>query len=139
MKYKGKCVTRDRQHPKFYNVLLRTWFLLLPLTIAILRSENLLRESPFKSSWIDKQKNREKDLDEELISDFRWGTHLSPLFQNFSFKSTLMNTKSFLSKSSLNATKIQDNKPTKMQVKSLKKGTTHNFKRYWRKFAVILF
>ena len=86
MKYKGKCVTRDRQHPKFYNVLLRTWFLLLPLTIAILRSENLLRESPFKSSWIDKQKNREKDLDEELISDFRWGTHLSPPY----FKTSLL-------------------------------------------------
>ena len=67
-------------------------------------------------------RNLSQILDEELIS--------VPLFQNFSFKSTLMNTKSFLSKSSLNATKIQDNKPTKMQVKSLKKGTTHNFKRY---------
>ena len=35
-------------------------------TIAILESENLFRESPFKSLWIDEQKNREKDLDEEL-------------------------------------------------------------------------
>ena len=119
-----------------YYVFFRTWFLLLPLTIAILGSENLLRESPFKSSWIDEQKNREKYLDEELISDFRWGTHLSTLFQNFSFGSTLMNTKSFLSKSYLNATKIQDNRPTKIQVKILKRATTHNFKRHWRKFAV---
>ena len=119
-----------------YYVFFRTWFLLLPLTIAILGSENLLRESPFKSSWIDEQKNREKYLDEELISDFRWGTHLSTLFQNFSFGSTLMNTKSFLSKLYLNATKIQDNRPTKIQVKILKRATTHNFKRHWRKFAV---
>ena len=119
-----------------YYVFFRTWFLLLPLTIAILGSENLLRESPFKSSQIDEQKNREKDLDEELISDFRWGTHLSTLFQNFSFESTLMNTKSFLSKLYLNATKIQDNRPTKIQVKILKRATTHNFKRHWRKFAV---
>ena len=119
-----------------YYVFFRTWFLLLPLTIAILGSENLLRESPFKSSQIDEQKNREKDLDEELISDFRWGTHLSTLFQNFSFESTLMNTKSFLSKSSLNANKIQDNRLTKIQVKILKRATTHNFKRHWRKFAV---
>ena len=32
------------------------------LTIAILGSENLLRESPIKSSWIDEENNREKDL-----------------------------------------------------------------------------
>ena len=41
-----------------------------------------------------------------------------------------MNTESFVSKSSLNATKIQDNRPTEIQVKSLKRTTTHKFKRY---------
>ena len=42
----------------------------------------------------------------------------------------LMNTESFLSKSYLNATKIQHNRPTKIHFKSLKRATKQNFKRY---------
>ena len=49
-----------------------------------------------------------------------------------------MSTESFLSKSSLNATKKQHNRPIKIQFKSLKIATTHNFKCiivHRRKFA----
>ena len=56
--------------------------------------------------------------------------HLSALFQNFSLKNILMNSESFLSKLSLNAIKTQQNRPTKIQFKSLKRATRHNFKRY---------
>ena len=49
--------------------------------------------------------------------------HLSALFQNFPFKNILMNSESFLSKLSLNAIKIQQNRPTKIQFKSLKRAT----------------
>ena len=56
--------------------------------------------------------------------------HLSAIFQKLYFKSILMNTESFLLKSSLNATKVQHNRPTKIQFQSLKRATTHKFKRY---------
>ena len=68
--------------------------------------------------------NREEDLDEELAS------FQSPIPKLFFYKYISMNTKSFLSKSSLNATKIQNNRPSKIQVKNLKKANIHNFKRY---------
>ena len=115
----------------FYYIIFRTWFVLPPLTTAILGSENLLWESTIKSSWIDEQKNREKDLDEELAS------LQCPIRKLFFYKYILMNTKSFLSKSSLNATKIQNNIPTKIQLKTSKEllHIILNVIVPWRKFS----
>ena len=67
--------------------------------------------------------NREKGLDKELASSQR------PIPMLF-FKSKFINTEIFLSKSSLNATKMHYNRNIKIEVKSLKRTTTHNFTRY---------
>ena len=100
-------------------MIIRTWFVLPPLKIAKLGCKVLLRGSPRKSSWIVEHKNIQKDLDEKLATSQR------PFPQLFFYKHINEQQKA---NSSLNATKIQNKRPTKIQIKSLNRASTHNFK-----------